>query len=284
MIPDRDGIYPDIPEDMYHADRASLSVSGAKLLLPPGCPALFRERMDNPPPPKPEFNFGSLVHKLVLGKGAEIEVIDAPDYRTKAAREARDQAHAAGKIPALVDEIERARVMAQRVREHPVAGALFAQGEAEVAMYATDPESGVRLRGRADWIRADSIVDYKTSSTANPDELVRLFWSYGYHMQAAWYIDVCELAGVIVEPEFVFVVQEKTPPYLVTVVRYDAEAITEGRRLNRQAIRLYAECVESGVWPGYTDSVVSLSLPRWALTDSIQTDADALIAELEEIA
>ena len=67
-IPEADGLYT-VDEQSYHRDRGSLSVSGAKLLLPPSCPAKFKERMDNPPPPKPHFDFGSIVHTLTPAPG-----------------------------------------------------------------------------------------------------------------------------------------------------------------------------------------------------------------------
>ncbi len=72
------GVY-DIPEGAYFADPA-LSCSGAKLLLPPSCPALFRYRQDHPEH-KDVFDFGSAAHKMVLGAGPPIALVDAPDWR-----------------------------------------------------------------------------------------------------------------------------------------------------------------------------------------------------------
>ena len=45
------GVYDGMDEDAYHADPVpggSLSASGAKLLLPPSCPALYHYRRDHP--------------------------------------------------------------------------------------------------------------------------------------------------------------------------------------------------------------------------------------------
>jgi hypothetical protein len=83
-------------------------------------------------------------------------------------------------------------------------------------------------------------------------------------MQAAWYMDMVTALGLAEDVAFVFIVQEKTAPYLVTVCELDAEAIRIGRELNRQAIDLYAMCQSDGVWPGYTDEVALVSLPTWA--------------------
>ncbi|AHG24368.1 RecE-like exonuclease [Mycobacterium phage MichelleMyBell] len=296
-VPTQDGMHRFVDEADYHADRGSLSVSGAKLLLPPSCPAKFRWEQDNTRKPKKVWDFGHVAHKLVLGKGAEFEILDPAVHGLKADgtpsekptatamwRKAEAEARARGKVPIHVDLFTKAYDMAERVRQHPTAGPIFAdaEGQAEVALYHTDPETGVRLRGRIDWLTGD-IDDYKTSTTANPAELHAKFYRLGYYMQAAWYIDLAVAVGASESPRFRFVVQEKEPPYVVTVVEYDEESIEQGRRANRQAIRLYADCLERGEWPGYSDSVVTISLPKYALQDGIQDEADALIAELEGI-
>ena len=294
-----DGAYPDVPEEQYHADRASLSVSGAKLLLPPSCPAKFRWAMDNERKPKKEWDFGHVAHHLVLGKGTEFVVLDPAVHGLKAdgciaekpsatakwkaaAAEARKQ----GRTPISLDDLTRAQAMALKVLAHPTACHMFAEGRAEVALYHTDPETGVQLRGRLDWLEPNGdIADYKTSTTANPAELIRKFWTLSYFMQAAWYRDLAVALEIAENPGFRFVVQEKEPPFVVTVVEYDDQAIAEGRRLNRQAVRLYADCLERGQWPGYSDDVVPISLPGWiarqveAAVD--QQEAEHLIAELE---
>lgn len=299
-VPAADGIYGWIPDDIYHGDRGSLSVSGAKLLLPPSCPAKFRHAQDNPAPPKRHYDFGSFFHLIVLGKGVQIAEIDADNYRTKAAREARDRAYANGQVPVLVGdganddyaaEMGKAQAMADAVLAHPVAGELLTHPRnlVEQSIYATDPQTGVRLRGRTDCLHFGdgdrvTIIDVKTSATTNPAELVRKWYGLSYFMQDAWYRDLAVAAGVATDPDFVFVAVEKEPPYLVTVARYTEVAREEGRRRNRHAISLYAECQQSGVWPGWADTIVPLDIPGWALTDSVRDDAQQLIEELEGIA
>ena len=282
-VPAEDGLYT-VEESTYHADRGSLSCSGAKLLLPPSCPAKFRQRMDNPPEPKPHFDFGSVVHTLTLGAGSDYAVLepaihglkrdgtiaDSPTATT-AWKAADADARALGKIPIHVDDFTKARAMADAVRNHPEAGELFKRGHAEKSMYWTEPQSGIRLRGRADWLTliGDRLtcVDLKTSVTANPTELVRPFWKFGYHLQAAWYRRLLIETGVSSDPDFVFVAVEKEPPYLVSVIRYDDEALAEGDRLNRAAIDTYARCMETGIWPSYVDEAVEIGLPPYAFDD-----------------
>ncbi len=293
-VPAEDGLYT-VEESTYHADRGSLSCSGAKLLLPPSCPAKFRQRMDNPPPAKRHFEFGHLVHLLVLGIGVPTVEIDADNYRTKAAQEQRDAARAEGKIPVLVGadandefgaELAKAQATADSVRAHPEAGELFRRGHPEKSLYWTDPETGVRLRARADWLTLINerltCVDLKTAASVYRPDLERAFWKNGYYLQNAWYVRLLtEIKGS--EPDFAFVCVEKEPPYLVEVVRYEPEDVAEGHRLNRIAINTFARCIETGEWPGYTDAT-TFRLPRWARNDTARAEADALIAELEGIA
>lgn len=268
--PSMDGAYADVPEDVYHADVDSLSSSGARRLLPPSCPAIFKHERDEGRPPKAEFDFGHAAHKFVLGEGAEIISVDADDWRTKAAREVRDQAYADGKVPLLARDVAKARQMAEKVHQHPIAGPLFRSGQPEVSLYWTDKKTGVRLRARPDFVPDNGtsrliLADYKTSNSALPRAFAKSAADYGYHQQDPWYVDGAIATGLGGDDTaFVFVVQSKTPPFVVTVMELDPTAIALGRRLNRRAIDIYAECNRTGIWPGYGDHVHLINLPTWA--------------------
>lgn len=263
MIPE--GIHRGLDERDYHTDTASLSVSGMKLLL--DAPALFRHRQDNPEH-KDVFDLGTAAHRKVLGVGAETAVIHADDWRTKAAREARDAARTEGKVPLLAKDAAVVDAMALKLSEHRLASTLLTDGEAEVSMFWHDEAWEVTRRARFDWLRGDGIaVDFKTAASANPRKLPATSHDFGYHMQEANYRDVAEGLGVDVS-DFVFVFQEKTEPYLVTVARLDPEFVSLGRARCAAALERFRDCTESGLWPGYTDDLtdITITAPRWALT------------------
>lgn len=265
-----DGMRSSVSDAEYHGDRDTLSSTGARLLLPPSCPAKFKQWRDNPPLPKREYTIGHVVHALVLGKGLDIVEVHATDYRTKDARDARDKALADGHAPVLTHELMQCHAMAGAVLNHPTAGPLFeGKGESEVSFYGTDPATGVRLRARVDRMHfADDgrvwLVDLKTDRNAYPAAFVRDAANHGYHFQAAWYLMVIQLLKLAASPAFVFPVVEKEPPYLVSVVEFDAEAIAEGTRLCRQAIDVYHDCQANDTWPGYDADITPISLPPWA--------------------
>lgn len=271
------GVY-EIDIDAYHRDPVpggSLSSSGARQLLAPSCPAKFRYEQDHrgDARPKREFDLGHAAHKLVLGDGPELVVIEADNYLTKAAKLARLDAHAAGAVPLLAHEHEQVQAMAAALRAHPVAGPLFdpAGGWPEVTLVWRDGPTGIMCRARFDWLREQVpgrrliVPDYKTCHTADLDGLTKAIHQHGYHCQASWYLDGAQALGLAgPDAAFIFICQEKTPPYLVTPVELDSTALRIAAMKNRQALQIYRHCTETGHWPPYHEGVAFLGLPPWA--------------------
>lgn len=260
----------DMSHAEYHAEHDSLSSTGARKLLPPSCPALFRWGLDNPPAAKKAFEFGNAVHDAVLGGGPEVVVVDADNWLTKAAKAERDEARARNAVPVLADEWAEVQAMVAAVRAHPIAGPLFAPGTGrpEPSLFWTDGRTGVARRARLDWLRDPGpgrtlVPDLKTCLSAERDKFARSAADYGYHMQAAYYLDGIEALDLAGDAVFLFVAVEKTPPHLVNVIQLDHMAMQIGAGLNRQAIDTYRECTETGIWPGYSSDVQLTSLPKW---------------------
>lgn len=265
-------IRDDLTAEQYHADTESISSSGLRALLAPGCPAQFKYDRDNPQPPKREFDLGHAAHRLVLGVGEELEPLDFDNYLTKAAKQARDEARDAGAVPLLTHEWEQVQAMADAIRQHPIAGPLFTPGtgRAELSIYWTDRATGVRCRVRPDWLKEMPglalAVDYKTCRDANPEAVSRAIRDRSYHQQDALYTDGVWAALDPQDVRFVFVFQSKIPPYLITVRELDDQSRDIGRARNERALRLYADCEATGIWPDWTGPVTEIpqvSLPSW---------------------
>lgn len=276
MLITEPGVY-DLTNDEYHADPVkggSLSASGARKLLPPHCPALFDYERRNPPLPTDEFSFGHAAHKLVLGAGAEIVVVDAKDWKTNAAKEAKAKALADNKIPLLPADFDRAKVMAEAVRRHPLAAALLRQGSGlpERALVWQDKETGIWCRALLDWLPTTGriAVDLKTCASASPDKIARAVWDYGYFIQAFWYLDGLRALGLAEHPAMAFVFVEKARPHLVNVVQLNHLALEAGAHYARQARLIFAECQAKNEWPGYSDDIELIELPPWAQNQYFQ--------------
>lgn len=277
-----------LTQEQYHADPVpggSLSSTGARKLLPPSCPALYRHWVNNPPEPKDHFDFGSAAHRLVLGAGEEIAEIEADNWKSPKKREEADEQRAAGRIPLLSKDVAAVHEMADAIRAHPIASALFAPGSGlpeqalvwrEKAAWFEDVDGepvgrsgSVTCRALVDWLpnpRPGRLLlpDYKTCASASPDDVAKSIARYGYHVQGAWYLAGLRALGLADDTaKFLLVMQEKTAPYLVTVVEPDRDAMRIGAMRMREAINTYAECTATGRWPGYSDDVVIAELPPW---------------------
>lgn len=267
------GVYPDLSGDDYHAQRDVLSSSGAKALLPPSAPALFRHGVREP---KAAWDMGHAAHLRVLGEGPELVEVEADDWRTKAAQQKRDEARTRGAIPLLTKDIRTVDAMADAIRRHPLASVVLAPGTgvAEESLFWEDEQTGVMLRCRPDWRAPRWVADYKSAVNASPVAFAKSIYNYGYYIQAPWYLAGLVALG-LADPEmpFLFVAQEKTPPYLVSVHQLDDEAMAAGAAQMRRAIDTFAACLEAerrgdpDAWPGYTAEVVHASLPPWAARD-----------------
>jgi hypothetical protein len=112
------------------------------------------------------------------------------------------------------------------------------------------------------------IRDYKTTAdVGDPEAFGRTMANFRYHGQAAWYLDLMRALGLADDDAaFVFIVQSKQAPYLVSVIEPDAHALRVGREENRAAIELYAECTSTGIWPDYGGGVALASLPPYYAT------------------
>lgn len=171
-----------------------------------------------------------------------------------------------GRIILSPEQWDQLHAMANAVHSHPAAGALLTgcPGEAEKSVYWNDATTGVLCRCRPDWWRDDNvIVDLKTTEDASPEGFAKSMANYRYDVQAAYYLDGIQKATRKRPKAFVFIAVEKKPPYGVGVYVLDSDSLELGRAQYQHDLRIYAECVRTGEWPGYGDKIQTISLPAW---------------------
>lgn len=265
------GFIEDLDETVYHAHQGSLSHSGAKLMLK--APAHYKHSLTHPKF-KNEWDFGSAAHAEVLGIGAEIVVheYDAEKVKSPKATNAwkaeQAEVRARGGVLLTPDEFQQVRDMADVLSSHRLAMRLLSDGKPEVSAFAVDDETGVLKRARFDWLGSSILTDYKSSVCSEPGWFVGQAAKLGYHSQHDWYLEVAAQLGHPADA-FAFIVQEKEPPYLVTVIELPPELVDAGRARNRRARQMFRDCTESGLWPGYIpdDTFARPEAPRWALRE-----------------
>lgn len=244
------GLHDGIDESTYHGDPGSLSSTGAKTLLYDG-PRAYRWQRDHPIH-KDAYDLGSVAHALILGVG-DYTVLEHDSYRSKAAQVDRDQARADGRTPLLAKDYRVAEAIADAVTASPLAVSILAEGRPEVSMWATDPDTGVLMRGRVDWLRGDSIVDLKTSAKpTHPTEWAWTVRNYHYALQAAWYRRIHRLNTGDDLP-FLWIAVDKSDDPQAYVHQPDPDLLADADYDVDRALHLYADCVATDTWPGLAD-------------------------------
>lgn len=278
------GLYPDIDINRYHRDAnlcdgPSISSSGLKMVAE--CPAKYWAFSPYNPkrfPPKETkaFDFGKAAHALVLGEPefkAHFIISPYDDFRSKEAREWRE---IQTKTIVKADDFTIVRDMTAAQRINAAVMNAFVDGKPEQSLIWKDKETGIWLRSRPDWLPDDPtlrwIVDYKTAVSIEPRKLSVDAFKFGYPLQAAMQIDAVEIILGVKPVGIGHVVQEKTPPYLADLRLFTAEQLDIGRTIYRRALRRFADCMETGIWPGYTTQPQYFSTPKWIETETFDDD------------
>jgi hypothetical protein len=280
----------DCTAEEYHKDPCetpSLSSSTAKKLMADsplhawtGHPRFGDEETDEDEvaaedePTKAKDN-GTMIHRLLLGKGAEIVIVEANDFKSKAAREARDEAKAAGKLPIIAHKydsmLETAEHLRRRLKSYGYD--LTGQSEVPIEWFERGIHGPVRCRSMLDhvFINDGVIYDLKTIRSANPKHIGRTWIEKGYDIQAICYPRALEalrpeLAGRV-EIEFLFA--EIKPPYAVVPGSPDGELLQVGELRWGKAVRIWEDCLAKGVWPSYTTSRITFEAPPYQIVEHL---------------
>jgi hypothetical protein len=290
-----------MPDEVYHNSKG-LSRSGLKLLL--DCPAKYYYKYlsgEYEPKEKPSFKIGKAAHKYILEgkesfentywhnpysdlKKADIEklLFEKHNYSEKGlmsdlmGRLLDFEGIHPKEIELSQSELNIIVGLARSIRSNPTANAAFKQdGESELSIFWIDEETGLWLKCRPDFLpyNCQLVPDYKTTTSAKPENLWTSFIDYGYHLQAAMYRQgIKAVTGLEVE-NFFFVMQEKEPPFISQIFVPDELMIDSGEKQMRYAIDRYVECKETGIWQAYSDKIIQLSLaPR---PEDLSTNFDA---------
>ena len=164
------------------------------------------------------------------------------------------------------DDLGRAMGAASAVLTHPTASKIIASGNAEISHFWRDEETGLVCRCRPDSKIDDGIlVDLKSTTDARPRACQREIFKWGYHVQAAFYLDGVSATERSPFDRFVFIFVETKAPYGVRVYELSAEAIQRGRDEYRATLAAIAEYRDGGKqWTGYPTHIETIDLPSWA--------------------
>ena len=286
-MPRENGQFHNVPMEQYLAwDAVSNSSLGHMLRSP----AHFRAELEQPREQTPAMAIGTAVHTSILEPDAfDTGYVCLPDpdpdrhrnangslslkpASTKAYKE--ECASIALRNPGAVllggDEYTAVVSMREAVLTHPVANALLERGgesELSCTWMREDLSPPVMCKGRFDRITSQvdggAIIDIKKTRDASRHAFERAIFQYGYHRQAAFYLDGAARLGMPVG-HFVIIAVEPEPPYAVAVYRIIEGALEAGAAQLDALLAKYAQCSDRDEWPGYPEQVQDIALPSWA--------------------
>jgi len=279
------GIYRDVSEEDYRSDPCpipSLTQSLAKIIIERSPEHAWTEckslNADHESDDDPKFDLGNAAHRIILGRGKEFEILDFDSWRTKAAKEARNEAAEQGKIGILLSQFDRAVEMAERMRaqldRHEDRDA-FTSGRAEV-MIAWE-EDGIWFRSLIDWLHDDlrTVDDFKSTGMSVAEHILGIrAEAGGWHIQAAF----IERGLDILDPAnagrrcFRFIAQETDDPFALNVMHMTEHWMEMGRRKVNTAVSIWRQCIESDKWPGYPRHSVTPEYPKYKETQWLERE------------
>lgn len=264
------GVY-DLAMSDYHGQPADALCMGSSdaVTLTNSTPAHLQASWHEEGDDSKASDLGTIIHTLILEPhraAKQLAVIVADDWRTKVAREQRDDARARGCTPILEKDLDGAHAAVQCVMDHPIAATLLAKGDAEKSWFAKDEATGLYRKCRPDFFTESRIiVDVKSVASCAPEFLQRRVYDGGWFQQAPWYCDVVERVSGAPAKGYCWICVEQKPPHAVVVRRPPDTVLMHGHRLNQEAFALFARCVATGEWPAYGEEIEDLSLPSFAM-------------------
>lgn len=300
------GRFRGVPNETYH--RALPHLSNTNLGEINRSINHFFEARINPPDPTPALIFGNAFHELILEpKIFEENWIEKPDFASipgvtkkdqeekwksendehawdgmpkfspikaitkKAQEEEWFATHAQGKQIISIDELINLRGMAKKVSEHPILSEMLQGGIAEDVFLAVDPETGVPIKCKADFLHNSGEVnlDMKSTNDASFFDFQKSVANFEYHRQMSFYSHVIALVTGKAPKHNVTGSVEKKAPWNVAVYRLDDASLEVGESKWKNALAKFAayrkEKQESGsAWGGYSLEVIDMNLPAWA--------------------
>jgi len=258
-------VYTDIPNDVYH-NELGISSSTLRKFGYSQLHAINEEQKTTD-----AMNFGTAAHyMLVEGEQVfnnEVAVLMGSPY-TKAYKE--NKADMLERYACVIKEAEFDNI--KGMKENIVDEAnMYLQADdklTEASFYWY--EGKVLCKCRPDIICSPFkelhkpgeiyVVDYKTTKSCNPEQFADSVKYWGYDMQAAWYRRGMQKAGYVVK-EFVFVAQEKVPPYASKVFIITDEQMDKAWEQMSVYLEDYNKYLDTGIVSTYnSDNVVTLDL------------------------
>lgn len=266
----------------YQAD-TGINQSLLKSFGKANTPAHFHYEQSRPRKESPDLRIGSYVDAGIFfpeelaGQFATF----TGKIRKGADWEAFKKTHQ-GKTILNMDEWSRAGGCILALKEHDDAQKIFKASHHQVVIIAEHPVFGVRMKGlidclpdqtRCHHLLARCIFDVKKSWSAKPEDFDDTCSSFGYHIQAAYYLDLASFVGLDADT-FGFIVVEDEKPHKIKIhyIRKGSAVYNWGKSEYERLMVSYLECVRTDTWPDYGSDWAEVLYKPWQLRKEIERE------------
>ena len=216
--------------EAYHK-RPEVSASMLKLLResPRKYQATVEGRIERKE--SPAMKIGSAIHARVLEPElfTDSYVLLPNECKDKRTKKYKEWAETAGdRIPLTEAEWEVTVQAKVAIANHPIASMFGPPDHVEKSVIYTDPATGQPCRLRFDIVKGSAICDIKTISECDPEQIERDAAKFGYHLQAAHYLEGMRTVDPDKYWRFFFIFVETSEPFRCRVFRTDDEFIYVG--------------------------------------------------------
>lgn len=288
------GFYADIAEDRYHNDpviEPSLSSSVGKELVNRSArhawmkhPRLNPKKAEEIEKTDRKKDIGSAAHKLILGKGRSIKVLNFDDYKKKDAQVAARAARDADMVPLLADDMRKVELIHEafmdQILDTELRGYFELPGQSELT-FVWREKNGVWCRGRFDRLPDECreapfpiLADVKTTTTsAQFTDWEFTAYDMAFDFQSVFYPrGLRALCPAVRDPYLTmkFAVIEQEEPFCLSINEFPGVAVGEAIEDMELAIQMWGACLQRGTdrkeWPGYGGQTNTMEKAPWRST------------------
>jgi hypothetical protein len=251
----------DIKSEEY-LSAEGISSSAIKTLL--NCPEKFESeyiKKKTKGKSTKSMDLGTLIHTYILEKNHFLDRYFPAVFKDRRKKEYLEAKKIAdGKEVVSKKYYESCKLIDEKLAKDPIGKNLFTNGKVEHSIFWKDPETGLLLKSRPDFISDNYIVDIKTTQCAEKYQFRKSVKNYKYHIQAAMQLDAYKAVTGKSHLNYIYFAIEPEEPFVFSIITLGDDFIEAGREEYKKGLQLYLECMKNNYWPGYHKGIIEINM------------------------
>lgn len=280
------GVYTDMPIDVYHENKTHLSASSIKEAFK--SLAHFKDYLDRPKERKVHFDFGNAFELSITDEKAftkSCAVFDPSDrpeadktFASKLNKEWKASFYDGNKGKYIIpsegnDSLDTLTLCKASLFKHRAAVALLKDAEYQTTIFWTCPTTGLKLKTRPDFWkpktkdRSAVVTDLKTDKDSESTKHLKSICNNNYSIQAVMQLEGLKQAKLIDNARFFWVVVSKSAPYNTETYEFDSEDIKSFTQALKDKFQEIKTAQDKGEFLSYEPNrdygIKTVEFPYW---------------------